>query len=102
MNFSVKSELFHAIQEILYPRRLDRPLPFCLMYDLGGVSQRHRFEIIVDLPYVFILDLYVLPSQPADEHSRAPFLFSLLPCWTLPLQELCRGHSNANGHAANA
>ncbi len=87
-NFSVKSELLRVIQEILYHRRLDCPLPFCLIYDPGGVSQQHWFEIIVDLPYVFILDLYVLPSQPADEHSRAPFLFNLLPCWTLPPQEL--------------
>ncbi len=36
---------------------------------------------------VFILDLYVLPSQPAEVHSRAPFLFNLLPCWTLPPPE---------------
>jgi hypothetical protein len=91
-----------AIQEILYPRRLDQPLPFCLIYDLGGVSQRHWFKIIVDLPYVFILDLYVLPSQPADKHLRAPFSFNLLPCWTLPPRNSCQGHSNANGHAANA
>jgi hypothetical protein len=88
MNFSVKSELLRAIQEIFYPRRLDPPLPFCLIYDSGGVSQRHRFKIIVDLPYVFILDLYVLPSQPADKHLRALFSFNLLPCWTLPPQEL--------------
>jgi hypothetical protein len=54
------------------------------MYDSGGVSQQHWFKIIVDLPYVFILDLYVLPLQPADKHLRAPFLFNLLPCWTLP------------------
>ncbi len=66
-------------------RCLDCPIPFCLIYDSGGVSQWHRFEItIVDLPYVFILDFYVFPSQPADEHSRALFLFNLLPCCTLP------------------
>jgi hypothetical protein len=52
----------------------------------GGVSQQHQFEIIADLPYISILDCYV--SQQADEHSRAPFLFNLLPCWTPPPQEL--------------
>ena len=54
-----------------------------MIYNSGGVSQRHWFEIIVELPFVFILDLYVLLLKPADKHSRAPFSSNLLSCGLL-------------------